>query len=255
MPGPQPRYWGPFASLVWIVTRDEAFTSTVSEQERRHRPPLHDLQSFLAMRNRELDEPAWLELDAEDGNGSVQLALWRFIDPSMQGPAKDIETAPHSLLQELRDGSRLRATGHADLADQRIDVPVHFWRGAGAYLPDPSGDVHIAFADRRTVWTDVLLRMHDVKRCWQPLGRGERIARRPSDAAVTDWYKERVANWPANRAPPSIRDDWTEAKNDWDASSTEPSRDQIEAVRRQLAPPEWKRRGRRPLKMRKSPES
>jgi hypothetical protein len=211
-----------------------------------------DAGSFVAMRSRELDEAKWLELDTEGDDASVQLALWRFIDPSMHGPAKDIETALPSLLQELRDGTRLKATGHRNSADERTSIPVHFWRAARANLPDLNNGVQIAFWDRRGVWTDVLLKRHEVKRCWQMLGRGQRIPRRPTDAAVTDWYRERVANWPTDCAPPSANDDWEDAK---DQLTLEPSRDQVAAIRREVAPPHWTKRGRRPAALRKLPEA
>lgn len=249
MPGPEPRYWGPFAALVWIVTRDDELTSAAAELERTSRAPIVNVPSFLAMRNRELDVAGWLELDGPSGDPGTQLALWRFVDPSMKGPAKDIETALPALLRELQDGSRLQASGHKNLGDERAEIPVHFWSKATAYLPDPSGDVHIAFADERTVWTDILLGMHHVKRCWQPLSRGDRMARRPTETSIAEWYRERVANWPAGKAPPSVNDDWTDAKHQM---SLQPSRDQIAVARRQLAPPEWKQRGRRPVQ--KTPE-
>ena len=248
MPGPQPRYWGPFAALVWIVTRDEEATARARQLEATQRPAVANAGQFLATRSREPGLAEWLELDPEGDDGSVQLALWRFVDPSVRGPAKDIETALPALLQQLRDGRRLLATGHRNSEEERISIPVHFWHSAKVHLADPGRDEQMAFWNGHGVWTEVLMPMHDVKRCWQRLNRGKRTPRRPTDKAVDAWYKERVATWPPDEVSPSLKDDFAAAKREMERP---PSRDRVALARQLFAPAAWKKGGR---PIRKTPE-
>lgn len=242
MPGPNPRYWGPLAALVWIASRDNAKTDDARALEEACEARPMRLARFFADREIELAEHKRDGRKERFVDPAIPLLVLSRIDPSMQlAPKSAVEAVP-ALVAELANGARLRASGSANGDDARRPIPVHFWARATAHLLGTADHPFIAFADGKTVWTDVLLRMFDVKRCWQALGRGKQMPRRPTQAAVTDWYKQRVMKWPVGRPLPSIKDDWADARQEL---ALEPSRDQIESARRDCAPREWKKRGRR----------
>ena len=246
MPGPEPRDWGPLTALVWIASRDDAATVSARDFEAAREARSVDLPRFFGERDLEIAEHNREGCEGRYVDPAIPLLVLSRIDPTMQlAPKSAVEAVP-GLMTELANGRRLRASGLADNGNARVPVPVSFWTRASAHLLGTPDYPYLVFADGNTVWTDLLLRMHDVKRCWQPLGRGERMARRPTDPAVTDWYRQRVANWPEGRASPSVNDDWADAKHDL---PLEPSRDQIAAIRQQLAPAAWKKRGRRAVKL------
>jgi hypothetical protein len=148
-----------------------------------------------------------------------------------------------NLTGELADGTRLSGSGRRNLAGGDAAIPTSFWARATAHLPGSLDRNQIVFADHRSLWTDVLFPRGAVKRCWQPLPQGATPHKRVSHRALAEWYAARVAAWPADRQHPSIHDDWADAKGHFDYP---PSREQVEAVRRTLAPEHWKQRGRRP---------
>ena len=64
-----------------------------------------------------------------------------------------------------------------------------------------------------------------------------------SQAQLDQWYRRRVAGWPASKVPPSRDDDLRDARNEGFPSV---SRDAIRELRKNFAPPEWSKKGARP---------
>jgi hypothetical protein len=73
--------------------------------------------------------------------------------------------------------------------------------------------------------------------------QGQPPTRSHSKAKLTDWYRQRVMNWPASEVPPSRDADWHAARTD--GFPTVP-RDAIRDLRKRFAPPAWSKKGARP---------
>jgi hypothetical protein len=65
---------------------------------------------------------------------------------------------------------------------------------------------------------------------------------RYSLAAVTKWYRERVASWPPSRKPPTREQDWEDAKREAFPGVTQAA---VYGCRRNYAPESWTSKGRR----------
>lgn len=243
--GPQPAFWGPLATLVWIASRSEELAARAMEKERDQRPAVTDLAAFFSERQTHLKEPdnrfEGLFLDP-----GIPLAVLAILDPAQrEEETRAAMEAVWSLGRELADGARLRGSGRNSGADRDAAIPPSFWTRATAHLPGDNFDAdQIVFADHRNLWTDVQFPRGAVKRCWQPFPGGATPRRQVSARVLADWYEARVSAWPSDRQHPSIKDDWEDAKAAFE--SLPPSRAQVEAVRGAKAPEHWKKRGRRP---------
>ena len=63
-----------------------------------------------------------------------------------------------------------------------------------------------------------------------------------SKETCANWYKQRIQHWSQSQTPPSANQDWDDAKRELSASIT---RDRVRELRRDHAPEEWTKRGRR----------
>lgn len=77
--------------------------------------------------------------------------------------------------------------------------------------------------------------------CSAPRNERETASAPPSDRAAQDWYRRRVADWPASRPPPSRVLDEEDAK----LALPGLTRDRLRRLRHDLAPDSWKQPGKR----------
>jgi hypothetical protein len=75
-----------------------------------------------------------------------------------------------------------------------------------------------------------------------PVTRDDSPKPRPTDPAVRQFQRNRVAGWPKDRAPPTEQEDWETARNHFGPGLT---RDEFRLVRRDETPDAWRRQGRR----------
>jgi hypothetical protein len=73
--------------------------------------------------------------------------------------------------------------------------------------------------------------------------KDQALTRSYSKAKLTDWYRQRVSHWPASEVPPSRDADLDAARTQ--GFPTVP-REAIRVLRKDFAPPEWKKKGARP---------
>ena len=144
---------------------------------------------------------------------------------------------------------------------------VFHWIGDGHHGPgelspsqldrDGSRDEILKKKDSRSSYLNVVIRREDVLRLHDsylqkyqgaPPTRTSELKAQPltrfSIARLTEWYKVRVADWPADSPQPSANADWEEAKSVFPGVPREVIRD----LRRKHAPEEWKKQGRRPAR-------
>ena len=62
---------------------------------------------------------------------------------------------------------------------------------------------------------------------------------------LEDWYRKRVASWPADQPAPSGPDDERDARQHFAGRTV--TRERMRALRREFAPPVWEKRGRKKL--------
>jgi hypothetical protein len=65
---------------------------------------------------------------------------------------------------------------------------------------------------------------------------------KPTDQAVRQWMRDRVANWPADQKAPSEQTDWDAVQNYFSSGLT---RGEFRAIRKEEAPAHWRKQGRR----------
>jgi hypothetical protein len=71
---------------------------------------------------------------------------------------------------------------------------------------------------------------------------GSPVKPTPTDAAVRQWFRDRVAGWPDDKAAPSEDEDWHAAAAHFALGLT---RDEIRLVREAETPEAWRKKGRR----------
>ena len=74
--------------------------------------------------------------------------------------------------------------------------------------------------------------------------QGQTSTRSYSKAKLTNWYRQRVTDWPASEVPPSRDADLHAARTHGFPTV---SRDAIRELRKDFVPAEWSKKGARPL--------
>jgi hypothetical protein len=68
------------------------------------------------------------------------------------------------------------------------------------------------------------------------------VKAKPTNRAVRQWMRDRVASWPNDKPAPSESDDWDAVQQHF---APELSRDEFRNVRKSETPPEWRKQGPR----------
>jgi hypothetical protein len=73
--------------------------------------------------------------------------------------------------------------------------------------------------------------------------QGPTLKRSYNRVKLKEWYRKRVAEWPASDVPPSRDDDWQAAKSQ---GFPNVPREAVRQLKKDFAPPEWSKKGARP---------
>lgn len=256
-PAPQlselPAQWTLLETLAWIMFRDPAVVRDASPETPR---PAASHWAEVRVPGR---EAGLASVTGAPGYSLLRLTLrWQHDAANGQPPpGRPAPEAQDDLLTKLRSGALVaRGRGVSEDASRAMDPGD--WRGLilrererGNLVPEPDGA-------RGRPWRDVTLTRDDIVRVWPAAGYAERVAdSAPATAplgiavkptaerhAVAAWYVFRVRTWPKDAPPPTEADDLAAARAAF-APQPRVSRDTIREIRREKAPPNWRKTGPR----------
>jgi hypothetical protein len=267
-----PARWTLLECLAWIMFRDTRIVRDASlEMPREAAPYMAEARvpGSRAQLARMMGEPAYnrLRLTVE----------WAY-DRAQGSPVPGLEprAAEADLLVKLRSGA-ITARGRTATDDTPRDMDPGDWRGLA--LVERTRSELTAEPERMTgqAWRDVTIARDDAAREWpyfgevqQPMPKIEPAdpARPPSaipgpeliaaapiasgtggepppvytHAALKFWFALRRSTWPRSHPPPSEADDLAAANAHF---RRQVPRDPFRAIRRELAPDDWKKPGPR----------
>jgi hypothetical protein len=166
-------------------------------------------------------------------------------------------------IEKTRDGAH-PAGRHETIPTHFFLRPIFAWMGfgysdAGVLSParldeDDTIDAILRGEDRRSDYLKVQISREDTLQLDRlfhglpsppsnvsPQIRQRQPSKRYSVVKIDAWYQDRVANWPEDQRPPTVAQDWSDAKSLFPGVS----RDAIREARRRFAPESWTKKGAR----------
>jgi hypothetical protein len=266
-----PAQWTLIEALAWVAFRDTRIVRDASLETPREATPY-------------FDEVRQARLMAEPGYGRHRLTLEWAYDRAQGSPPPGLSpgAAERDLLARLRSGA-ITARGRTATDAAPRDMDPGDWRGL-ALVERRRGGL-VAAPERTTgrTWHDVTVARDDVVRLWPPAGEMPQTISGPRPTAATPtpsgagtapqrgeievaergpttrtpepklmatrnvlaaWYRLRLETWPKDAPPPTEAADLAAAREHF-AAQPRVSREAIRAIRREKAPPNWRKTGPR----------
>lgn len=239
-----PAWLSAMETLAWIVSRD---------------PKIVWLANLEHARTRRLIEA--YDLPRHRGINRLWLALHRAVDQEGdEARDESVFRACRDIVEAAQRG-QLRARATLSRKAERKDWDADDWRGVTLEEVGEGGATLVPC--RRLAggglavwglhdWSELRFAWEDVRAVWpSPLDDGDRIQPvehtsvrpKPTEAAVRDWFADRVANWPDDKPAPSETADWQEASRHFGDGLR---RDEdFRPIRQTATPLEWRKSGKR----------
>jgi hypothetical protein len=254
-----PARWTLLEALAWIMFRDPRTVRGASLEMPR------EATTYWAETRLPGGDAELLPVMGEPGSGRLRLSLEWAYDRAQGTPANGLapDAAENDLLAKLRSGAIIARGRLATDGTPRTMDPGD-WRGL-ALVERTRGDV--AAEPQGTTgqaWREISVARDDVVREWppnnedgdaaaaaltapQPEARPPRSRPRPDFtlSAGRAWYTLRCRTWPKGEPPPSEATDLEDVRAHFAERVPPIPRQTIREIRRELAPPEWRKSGPR----------
>lgn len=244
-------YWTYMMVLAWVYFGERALVeqvadSAVNRRTFRQQVRLPDGRTEMVETDAGPITPLWLTLHANRRREKPETAT--------MAPKMTCADAQSAIMEKLR-ADALTAYGLENDAGDLRPIPSLWWADGKVYEGRdgrPYAGPEDVFRSGATRWYGLLFKRDQVLKLWPEMTAtasaaldkltSNRTAAPYSEAKLRVWYEERVTTWPQDAPGPSRDEDWAAAKL---ALGDGVPRGAVRSLRRELAPADWKRLGRR----------